>query len=325
MIWISTFDIILKRSDYHPLLDDNTIYCEDQSPYKPPQLEPVQLENDALESKICQPDFVKKLILMQCKKLYKHIGPGVMKAHADFSAIDESLLLQVAQKEGDLEKEMRLVAQLFGKTDGFRISGSLPNSVKNEEVATYIEKMVNQYKIKAFKLHPIITGIDISKSSGKERIENVLISCSDSNLPLVIHGGTSYLYKNQPEETYTVIENLEKINWSMSNSFVIIAHAAAYDCELDRIEKIILPKLNKMMDIHGNLLIDISGIGYKTLCAVLKHIDIERIIFGSDSLYSTQWVTMVRLFHALHNFPNSTNNFLKIISLNPQKTIFNET
>jgi len=320
---VHPFDVILNRSDYSPLTKDNAIYSENGSDFVPPELEPILLKRSVLESEDTNPDLLKKLILMQIKKQYKCIGPGVMKAHSDLSGIDESLLLQVSKKEGDIDEEMQLVTQLYSQKEGFMISGSLPNYVKNPEISVYIKKMVDQYKIKAFKLHPIITGIDISKYYGKERVESILLACSENKLPLVIHGGTSYLFKGQPEETYTDIENLEKINWSLSNSFVVIAHAASYDCELTRVKDTILPLLKKMLDMHSNLLIDIAAIEFEPLVAVLTYVDIDRIIFGSDALYYDQWSTMIKLFHALKKFPKSDENFLKIMSFNPEKTLFN--
>jgi len=321
---VHPFDIILSGLNYKPNLTNPDIYSlDDSAVYESPDFSSISLKNNATDSEITNMAFVKRLIEMKSKKIYKHIGPKVMTDHMDMCSIDESLLLQVPIGDEDINIEMELMVKMFGGNTRFKMSGSLPNYVDNKNIIEYINSMSNKYAIEAFKLHPIITGINLATDFGKERIENVLLACKQNKLPIVIHGGTSFLFKDQPEGAYTEIENIERINWSISENTVVIAHAASYDCEFDSVEKTILPKLIKILEQHNNLMIDISALSYRTLTLVLKKIDITRIIFGSDALYYNQSSAVITLFHLLkENISSPIEKFIKIIAINPSQTVF---
>ena len=80
-----------------------------------------------------------------------------------------------------------------------------------------------------------------------------------------------------------------------------------------------------MLQSHDNLMIDVSGLDFHVLVVVLRNIDADRIIFGSDALYYSQWSVVVKLLGALKEvFSDVEENFLKIMSINPSQAIFKE-
>ncbi|MBT8386432.1 MAG: amidohydrolase [Ignavibacteria bacterium] len=320
---VHPFDIIFKQPEYHRNSFKKGIYSTDDTEFEPPQLSDISLKNGIQESGIKNFDLIYKLIMASGKNKYRHIGPTVFTAHMDMSIIDEVLFLQVAPKKGDIEKEMQMMYEMYANDSRFNLSGCVPNRVENDDIYGYVKNMKSQYAIDALKLHPIITGIDLSAKRGKERVESMLSACHKLKLPLLVHGGTSFLYHNKPEAMFSRIENLETIDWGISNQTVIIAHAASYDCDLTEINEVILPKLKKLLDKYPNLVIDISALGFSALSAVLKKIDIERIIFGSDALYYNQWPAVLKLYHALTEITaHADDDFLKIINANLTHFLF---
>jgi predicted TIM-barrel fold metal-dependent hydrolase len=322
---VHPFDVILNHAD-HPLNQvKEGIYSVDYNEYKPPVLTAISVSSGVVEGEIQDSDMLEKLMIMQSKKLYKHIGPGVLLANMNLSEIDTVLLLPVAPREGDLIIQMHKMVELFGNHNRFKICGSVPNQIDNHDINEYIKMMVKKYNMKAVKLHPIISGIDLSTRFGKKRVENILTACAESALPLIVHGGRSFLFRNKPVAFYSLIEHLENINWGISNQNVVIAHAAAYDCELSDIENIIIPKLSKMLNHNNKLLVDISALGFNALTMIINNIDSDRIIFGSDALYYPQWISMIKLYHVLtKNTSHIEENFLKIMSFNPARTVFKD-
>jgi len=103
----------------------------------------------------------------------------------------------------------------------------------------------------------------------------------------------------------------------------VIAHAGAYGCDHNEMEKDVIPVLKKLMKNHSNLMIDISGLKFEHLLSTLKSFDPKRILFGSDALYYDQWATMLKLAHAVKTLKmNIEDTLAQIISINPSKNIF---
>ena len=153
----------------------------------------------------------------------------------------------------------------------------------------------------------------------------ILESCKKTKLPLIIHGGKSPLIKKKKSWNYGVIENLVNVDWGISKYTVVISHAGSYGCDESELEISILPKLNKLLSKFDNLFIDTADLDIDVLIKILETIDKERIIFGSDALYELQWISIVKLVHALKtNWSKAEERFLKITSFNPIKYILRE-
>ena len=83
--------------------------------------------------------------------------------------------------------------------------------------------------------------------------------------------------------------------------------------------------LDKMLQAHPNLYVDISGLTFEPLKLVLQSVNGDRILFGSDALYASQWEAVTMTMHALRELGMALEeNFIKFASINPRKTIFED-
>ena len=137
-----------------------------------------------------------------------------------------------------------------------------------------------------------------------------------------LKGVEGIVNENFIDLTKETTNNLEKVDWSISTETVVIAHAGTYGHEPEEVENNILPRINKMLNRYDNLMVDISGIGSNILIQILKNVDYNRILFGSDALYNVQWLSIVVLLYTLEKvYKKVEEHFLQIVSLNPLKYI----
>jgi predicted TIM-barrel fold metal-dependent hydrolase len=97
---------------------------------------------------------------------------------------------------------------------------------------------------------------------------------------------------------HAMIEHFEGVDWGITRQPVIIAHAGAYDCPLQDFEPNILPSLRRLLSRYPHVMADISGLGFDYIHAVFKHVDGDRLLFGSDALYAPVWKQVVVVMHA---------------------------
>jgi predicted TIM-barrel fold metal-dependent hydrolase len=212
---------------------------------------------------------------------------------------------------------MVLMNDIFGGDERFELGYCVPNEVDLESIDLKIKENVRRYGIKILKIHPNITEINLDSILGVERVETILESSQKNKLKVIVHGGRSPILKNEGAVSFATMKNLEKIDWSITSEAVTIAHAGAFGCDTLEIKGEVLPKLKKMLAKYDNLYVDLSGIEFGDLCLILKSLDTDRIVFGSDSFYEYQWKGLVRLFAALQTSSSRVEeSFLKICSLN---------
>lgn len=321
---VHPFDVIQNQIIYRPSALDKGLYSINGSRFDPPKPTEISLETESLNEEITNKSLYDRFLSLKIRRWFAHTGPKVFRSHMKLCGIDKALLLPVAPKNGGIETQMNAMLDIFGNDDGFIMGTSIPNAVENEDIESFLKRMIGQFSIRAVKLHPNLSEIDTLSKYGKERIERILSTCGELGLPLIVHGGVSTVLQNHPAESYSTIERLENINWSLSTETVVIAHAAAYECELEQTANVIMPKLQEMLQLYNNLMVDISGLEFNALVAVLKRIEKDRIIFGSDALYYPQWSVVVKLLHALKETTDDPKeDFLKIMSVNP-RTIFEQ-
>lgn len=320
---VHPFDVIQRQLLYHPNPLDQGVYSINGSKFVPPRPTEISLESESVNEEIASKGLYDRFLSMKIRRWYSHTGPEVFRSHMRLCGLDKVLLLPVAPTAGDIEDQMKAMLDIFGNSDEFIMGSSIPTAVDNEEVEDFLERMIRQFSVKAIKLHPNLSQINTSSTSGKERIERILSTCGEFSLPLVVHGGVSTVLQNHAARSYSTIEKLETINWGLSTETVVIAHAGSFECDPEDTENIIMPKLRKMLQSQDNLMIDISGLEFNALVTVLNNIAVERIIFGSDALYYSQWSVVVKLLRALQEVnADVEEDFMKIMSINPSQTVF---
>ena len=314
---VHPFEIIYDSFKYEKYPDDDGLYCLSNQKYSKPIVSNLDLscENASCNTKM-QDSKLSNLIGL--RRIYCHIGPKIFEAHMKLSGIDEILLLPVALSEEQIDCQMKGIKEIFGSKPNFRFGYSVPNSIQNSEIINYMKGKIKVHKIEAIKLHPNITEIDLGTTSGKERIENILAACSFFQLPLIIHGGRSPLLKNRETFDYGHLKKFKDINWNLTSAPVILAHGGLYGCDLQEVDKEVLPMAKKFISKYSNVFIDIAGLDFPVLINLIRQIDSSRIVLGSDSLYYDQWTTVVKLIHALKKLHLEVEaELINIMSTNP--------
>ena len=266
-------------------------------------------------------DLKARCLLFSMRQLYLHTGPRVFTDQMELSGLAKVLLLPVVGAEVANDDQMALMAEMFGQDDNrFAFGYCVPNGVENEQIEAAVNAAAQKYNIKALKIHPPVTGINLGAQNGVERIECMLRACRENGLSVIVHGGRSPAAKTSAFREYSVLSNLQKVNWSLSGKPVVIAHAGAFGYNNEDLLETVLPQLCKIMAQHDNVLADVSGLEFPTLCSLLGAVESERIVFGSDCLYYPQWRTIVSLFHALHKTTTrAEESFVRITSENPMR------
>jgi predicted TIM-barrel fold metal-dependent hydrolase len=315
-------DIISNLLDYKEVTDEEGLFSLGGGNYVHASLEKLPSEDDAEEMSLLlkrQPHLIPMLV----RRTYNFSGPRVFLEYFHILGINKGLLLPVAPAVGSIEPQMAFIHRAFKNSRDFLLAGSIPNTVRNEDVLSFMLETVKKYKIIAVKIHPNITAIDLNEASGKERIECIVEASAQLGLPMVIHGGRSYL-PDRGQCGYASIKNFLDINLT-SAANIIIAHGGAYGHSADEIIIDVIPPLRKLLSSNENIYIDISGLNYRNVSLLLRSVEIDRILFGSDALYENQIMMLMRLMSALEDSKlELEDSLLRILSHNPAKVVFKE-
>jgi predicted TIM-barrel fold metal-dependent hydrolase len=290
--------------------------------YRSPSLENLRQCNSGQEAPYTLKEY-QRIIPMLLQKIYFHTGPKVFTDYFDILGIDKALLLPVAPGLGSIDEQMATSYRMFKDEKRFWMAGSVPNTVRNEGVESFLREQIRNYGIVAVKIHPNVTGINLGIPEGKERVECIIRVSDQLGLPVIIHGGRNDVLNNE-NGRFAEISKFTDINWKSSVP-VIIAHGGAYGFSLSEVVNDIIPILKKLLSLHENLSIDISGLPEGIILSFLSFIDTERILFGSDALYENAIVAAMRLLYALEQSGSKLErSLIQILSENAARTIFRE-
>jgi predicted TIM-barrel fold metal-dependent hydrolase len=316
---VHPFEVMYAPLAYHPSSDCKGLFSAGSMEYIPPETGAMNLQKrEDRAAKEFGQDLRAKVALLNSRRIYAHTGPKVLAAQMDLCAIDRSLLLPIMGEEETGVGPLRLMREMFGDDDRFLFGYCLPNNIPNDKVADNVNRVVDEYGVKALKIHPAVTGIDLSSQAGRDRVEAILDASKKAKLKVVIHGGKSPECENRHAVSYGTLDNLQHIDWSITPETVVIAHSGCYGHSASEVQETALPIIDRLLERHPHLVVDTSGIGFEVLCKVLQSIDAQRIVFGSDSLYEAQWASMLRLWCALEQTSiKPEDHLLQIVSINP--------
>ena len=321
-IHLHPVEIIYNYFGYSKDLKVEGVYRTGNAKYvKPSHDQPEDLDTDDRKTQVVRER--KGIFRLFVQKAYSHTGPRVFRDFFDLNGIDKGLLLPVAPKDGPIEGQMKAVAGMFGKDKQFRLAGSVPNTVKNEDVREFISSEKKHYNIAAVKIHPDITGIDLGSREGKGRLECILDGASNIGIPAIIHVGRNNLPGSE-NGRFSEVQNLKDINL-IAKSRVVLAHGGIYGYSLSEIGPEMLNPLNNILNKWPNVLIDISALDWRAIKVLSRSIGADRILFGSDGLYYSQGLMLVNLVRALLDSGSKVEEALvKILSVNAATQLFGE-
>ncbi len=313
------FDVFQGPFAYKPSSIHPDLFSAGGSEYTSQQIVDLNLKKHlGMECREFDQAIKDKFSLLNSRMLYAHTGPKVFGDSMLLGGIDRVFLLPILGGDDEGSGQLRVMAGMFGGDKRFMLGYSVPNSMPNEKIAQAVSDAANDYGVKVLKIHPSLQEIDLATRAGVERVETILEASRMARVKVVIHGGLSLRCSRPEASTYGAVSNLEHVDWGITPETVVVAHAGCFGHTLDDARASILPRMGAMLEQYDNLAVDTSGIGFEVLCLVLKHIDLSRILFGSDCLYEKQWGAVVSLMCALEQtVPSPEVSLVRIASLNP--------
>lgn len=291
--------------------------------YRKPEIADIKFSSKSNIGTISSPVMNKKIaLMMSLRKMYAHIGPEVFADHMAISGIDQVLLLPVSSSSARQEIDIEKIHDLYGNDNRFLLAYSLPVDIKIKEIKNHLKGAKDKFNIKAIKVHPNFSGMDLSKNHYIDIFEEILVTAEFLKLPIVLHGGKSNLINNSNYSNYAVVENFLKIDFSLTNYPVVIAHSGLNYIDFSEQESV-LKAMGILMDKYSNIYIDISMLKIYELEKVIRITSMDRILFGTDALYDQPWRMITLLFYLLEQkYKDFEDKFIRICSINPGKTIF---
>lgn len=322
-VHVHPFEVIFSGLKYRKKAVDGRFYSQNESTYKPPEIADVRTAGTPSAAcwNLVNENVRKKYLMFNLGKLYHHTGRQVFLDQMAVSGIDTVLLLPVSRPDSANDEQLELLAAMFGDDSRFALGYAVARNVSRDRIAGKVARAASRHHVRAVKIHPAITGINVCERSGLEHVEAILGACREHDLRVVVHGGRSPEVQTRETITYGELDRLERVDWSLAGNPVVIAHAGVYGYDESEAGPC-LATLQRIMARHDNVMVDVSGLRHGLLCLVLAKIDPQRILFGSDALYCPQWRALVNLYHALQQTGSRTDGlFVKIASTNPVRVI----
>ncbi|MDJ0793302.1 MAG: amidohydrolase family protein [Woeseiaceae bacterium] len=289
-------EVIRDQIEYGPLADG--LRSSTNSPeYRSPGLANVRLSSAARQT---NPELQLKMSELAFSRSYKHTGPRVMSDQIDLAGVDKAVLLPVAGGNRSIVRQMEIIDECCAEDQRFIAGFSISNGVPSDGIYEVLAQASRVHRIRVLKIHPNLTGIDLSSAQGIARVEAMLRACDRLGLPALLHGGCSPILGDSVASEFSTMKKLQRVDWSLTAFPVVIAHFGVYGCDgnpgstsLQDVEI-----LREMLDQHEHLYTDTSGVSYDAIEKMLGLVSPERVVFGSDALYVPVFRQLALVMHA---------------------------
>lgn len=317
-IHVHATEVIKSKPVYGPMID-GVLSASDDKAYKPPVLTNVRVSTAEEQT---AGRMQNRLSEMAFTRAYTHTGPRVVADQLDLAKVNNAVFLPVDNGRQPVAEQMQII-KFCCETDQRFVAGyCVPNDVPDEALAAELTRVREEFSVRLIKVHPNISGLDITTAQGQNRLHRLLRACDDLELPVLIHGGCSPILGDAPARTYSAINNLEAVDWSLTRSPVVIAHFGIYGCQCcastqtSDAER----KLLELLETHEHLYTDTSGVSYAAIERMLSLLEPERVVFGSDAFYVPVFRQLSLVAHALTVLGKGLENIKPMLCDNP-KTI----
>ncbi len=295
---VHPFDVLVRDLRYRPDPARAGVFSAYDAAYGAPRCGGVSEDPDAMGAAgAVSADMAARFFLLNVRRLYAHTGPAVLADHLGLAHVGRCLLLPVAHAADD--GQLDRMAEIFGDDPRFLFGYCPPDGLPDEGIADAVDQAVARHDVKVIKLHPGVSEIDVRRAADMARVERVLEASRLHRLGVVIHAGRSPHAAQPAAVDYGTLDRLREVDWSITDRPVVLAHAGAFGYPGPDAEVEVVPRLVALLARHDHLRVDLAGLGVTAMRAVLGHVDLARVLFGSDALYYAPCETMVRLAHAL--------------------------
>jgi len=315
---VHPFDVFSGDIGYQADVNIKGLFFKGTAIYKPPTFES---NEESLSSRFQTGLDNSRALLLASRLIYNHTGPKVFTDQLDLAGIAGALLLPVVRVPDAAMNMVEVAEKMFQQENRLHLACPFPVGISPNNLFSYYSEGKKINKICAIKIHPNLVNLDPLTRTGKELIEATLIAAGELELPVVVHGGITSGLSFPESKVYGTLDRLAKINWNLSTSPVIIAHAGCYGLTEEEMTSA-LPIINRLMDKYPHLLADTSALSLPILQLLLAKVNRNRLIFGSDALYFKVWKAWVMFLQALRSvslYPD--DDLIRIASLNPAQCL----
>ena len=317
---VHPYDVLAGDTAYQANNQVEGVYSRGAFTYKAPSIENKirEMDEGAAPPKLLDSE---RALLLGSRFLYSHTGPKVLTDQMDLVGLTNALLLPVARAPGVVNEMVDAAKNMFLNDDRFLLGCPVPVGMKRDEIASFFRSARDKWGIRAIKVHPNLADMDPLSTTGKELIEATLEIAGELKLPVVVHGGRTPGLKQKEQREFGLLARLKELDWSISSTAVIIAHAGCYTLDENEARDA-LSILEKMLEKHSNLYADTSNLETAVLGLVMETVDRKRLIFGSDAFYDPIWKAWVNFLQVLCKIsPDSESDLVQIASDNPARCL----
>jgi predicted TIM-barrel fold metal-dependent hydrolase len=317
---VHPFEVIYDQGVYEPNPQFEGVYSNGKTNYVPPCPGPFDLDAFTRLPPKASPHLAKRMMLLALRCMYAHTGPRCCMDQASIAGIRRLILLPVAQPGETAEAQLSIMANYFGRDSRFLLGYSLPNTLMPNEVEEDVRRNMEAYGIKVLKLHPNLSGHDLTSQIGIDRVNALMDASKNLSMPVIVHGGPSPVLADAVSAGYGELKHLKNVDFGRTDQAVVIAHAGFYGLHYSDVEGTALHLLKNLMEKYNHLLIDTSSLTTQVLDLIIKNVDYKKILFGSDSYYEPTWKSAIKLYWVLEKFCINPEELFSIIAgQNPEK------
>lgn len=323
---VHPYEVMYDDCRYEPNPGIDGVYSTGGASYVPPTVDAISLEPPAGPASDAPRDLVERMMLLTMRRRFTHTGPQCWLDQACLAGITRFVLLPVAQPGRNADDRMAEMAKMFGGQPQFLRGYSLPNTLAPALVEEDIQRAIKNFDIRVLKVHPTLSGHDLTDVEGRGRVDALLRTAQNTRLPVILHGGISPSMRYPPAACQQgELDHLEKLDLGGTQHPVVIAHAGAFGIGAEEFERRVLPQLHSLLSKFDHLFVDTSALSVDVLSVLLDHVEPERIVFGSDALYEPSWKAAVKLLWALEQkFSEPADLFAQIAGENSEKLFVRE-
>jgi hypothetical protein len=298
-VHVSPYEVIFGGLEYRPDAEVAGVLGLEGARYTAQRPGPLRIDDAAASDRLLgQAEVPTALSRALLRRQYAHLGPRVLADGMALCGIGRSLLIPVVRPGADPAEQVRLTCDLYGADERFRLAWCPRLPAGEAEILAEVRGALARWPIRALKLNANIQGLDLATGEGRAALGHLVAACRATALPLIVHGGISRLLQDPRGRAFAALHNLADVAWRETGTPVVLCHAGLFGCPSGAVEAL-LPTLARMLADHDNLLVDVSGLSFTALCAVLRRFDPTRVVFGSDALYFPQWSAVVKVLFAL--------------------------